>query len=142
MLRGRLESAKWFPEQDEETVVIKIQRGKIFRFVVDKNGKVDWLPILIAGKLNFETGKSYTFTIRARADQNRTISVGITRDEIDWKNLGFSAKLNLTTDWQTFSFTFSPKISSKKGRFDIGTFKPGVYEFQDSSLKPVVADAE
>ena len=43
----------------------------------------------------------------------------------------------LTTEWQTFTFTFVPKETSRKARFDLGGFKEGhIYDFRDASLKP------
>ncbi|GHT20930.1 hypothetical protein FACS189419_01010 [Planctomycetales bacterium] len=134
MLYGKLESTKWFPEKDERTQCKKIQRDGIFRFVVERNGIETWHPILISGHHPFESGKTYRFTVQARAEEPRTISLGTTRDGPTWDNLGFSEKLVLTKDWQSFVFTFSLSKSASNGRLDIGNFKPGVYEFRDSSL--------
>ncbi|MDR3232900.1 MAG: carbohydrate binding domain-containing protein [Planctomycetaceae bacterium] len=136
MLSGNLESQKWYPETDSGTVCKKIQTGKTFRFEVEKNGKESWHPLLIAGNQTFEAGKVYTFSIRAKADKAGEISINIRRNENDYGNLGFSATLPLTTQWQTFTSAFVPKESSHKARFDIGRFKAGVYEFAGATLKP------
>ncbi|MDR3182031.1 MAG: carbohydrate binding domain-containing protein [Planctomycetaceae bacterium] len=135
MLPGHLESSKWYPETDSETVCRKIQSGGIFRFAVEKNGKESWHPLLIAGKQTFRTGTIYTFSIRAKADKECEISVGIWRDEGNYANLGFSAILPLTTDWRTFTFSFIPKESCSNARFNIGRFKAGIYEFTGATLK-------
>jgi hypothetical protein len=42
----------------------------------------------------------------------------------------------LTKEWQTFSFTFVPRETSAKARFDIGGFQEGfTYEFRESTLR-------
>ncbi|MDR0326789.1 MAG: carbohydrate binding domain-containing protein [Planctomycetaceae bacterium] len=137
MLYGKFESQKWFTETDEETLCRKRESKGIFRFEVAKNGKESWHPLLISGTHTFEEGKVYTFSIRARASKPAEVYVGIYRDEKDYANLGFSSKLPLTREWKTFTFTFSPKETSRKARFDIGGFKEGVtYDFHKSTLKP------
>jgi hypothetical protein len=136
MLPGKFESQKWYPEVDAETIIKKVQSGNIFRFEVKKNGKQTWHPILIAGKLHVEKDKLYIFSIRVKSDQPRTISFGLRRDAAPWDNLGFAVKVPLTTEWQTFTFSFRPKESSNVARFDIGHFVPGMFEFAEATLKP------
>ena len=137
MLFGRLESQKWYAETDSETVCRKRESRGVFRFEVVKNGKESWHPLLISRPHTFEAGKVYTFSIRAKADKPCEVTVGITRDENDYGNLGFSAKLRLTTKWTTFSFSFVPKETSQRARFDIGGFKEGfIYDFHGATLKP------
>jgi hypothetical protein len=135
LLSGRIESQKWSLETDEDTVCRKRQQGNVFRFEVKKNGKKSWHPLLIAGRLTFETGKTYTFAVKAKADKPDKLHIGIARDEKDYANLGFSAPLPLTTEWQTFTFSFVPKQTSQNGRFDISGFKEGnAYEFLNATL--------
>ena len=137
MLYGRLESQKWFAETDAETLCRKRESKGIFRFEVENNGTESWHPLLISRTHTFEAGKVYTFSIKAKANKPTEIIVGITRDEKNYGNLGFSAKLPLTTKWKTFTFTFIPKETSQKARFDIGGFKEGfIYDFHGSTLKP------
>jgi hypothetical protein len=136
MLHGRLECQRWYPEVDSETVCKKVQSGTVFRFEVKKNGKESWHPILMATRQTFVAGQVYTFSIRAKADARREIGIGIVRNEGNYGNLGFRAVVPLTTQWQTFSYTFIPKESCSNARFDIGRLKPGIYEFTASTLKP------
>jgi hypothetical protein len=136
MLYGRFESQKWFAETDSDTVCRKRETKGIFRFEVEKHGIESWHPLLISRTHTFEMGKVYTFSIRAKANKPADVYVGIRRDEKDYADLGFSAKLPLTREWQTFMFSFVPKETSRKARFDIGGFKEGVtYDFQGATLK-------
>jgi hypothetical protein len=48
MLYGNLESQKWFAEVDAETVCQKRETEGMFRFIVEKNGKETWHPLLIS----------------------------------------------------------------------------------------------
>ena len=138
MLYGNLESQKWYAEVDDETVCRKRETNGVFRFEVEKNGKESWHPILISRTHSFEAGKIYIFSVTAKADKPTELYVGVTRDEKDYGNLGFSDKMALTTEWKTFTFTFEPKETSQRGRFDIGGFKEGfIYDFREATLKPV-----
>jgi len=95
MLYGKLESQKWYAEVDEETVCQKRETKGIFRFEVQKNGKESWHPLLISRTHTFEAGKAYSFSIKAKADKPTEVFVGAIRDEKDYCNLGFSAKMAL-----------------------------------------------
>ena len=139
MLYGHLESQKWYAEEDEATICRKREIKGIFRFEVEKNGKETWHPILISRTHTFEAGKVYKFSIQAKANKPAKVYVAAIRDEKNYGNLGFSAAMNLTTEWQTFSFVFVPKATSQNARFDIGGFKEGfTYDFHAASLKPVL----
>ena len=137
LLYGNFESQKWFAEVDDETVCRKKETGGMFRFEVEKNGKETWHPLLISRTHSFESGKIYTFSIKAKADKPTELIAGARRDEKDYGNLGFSGKMALTTEWQTFTFVFTLKESSPKSRFDMSGFKEGfTYDFLEATLKP------
>ena len=136
MLRGNLESQKWFVEIDSATVHQARETGDFFRLVVEKHGRDTWHPQLIARIGTFEAGKIYTFSIKAKADKPVAINIGARRGEGDYGNIGFSASLPLTTEWQTFTFSFTPKETSTNARFDVGSFNEGfTYDFSDATLK-------
>ena len=137
MLYGNLESQKWHAQTSPETICHKREIDGVFRFEVEKHGEQSWLPILISRPHFFEAGKNYTFSIKARADKATELGVSITQGGGDYRNLGFSAGMALTTEWQTFTFMFVPTITSHNSRFDMGRFKEGfTYEFCEATLKP------
>ncbi|MCL2005278.1 MAG: carbohydrate binding domain-containing protein [Planctomycetaceae bacterium] len=132
------EAERWYAETDEVSISRKLALANgVFRFEIDRMGREPWRPQLISRPHAFEKGKPYTFSIQARADMPGEVSIGPRKDEDDYGNLGFAGTLPLTTDWQTFTFTFIPKESSQRARFDIGNLAENfTYEFRNSSLKP------
>ena len=137
MLQGSLESQKWTIETNAETIHRARELEGFFRLEVEKHGSHSWNPQLVSRAHAFEAGKLHTFSIRARADKPVNVSIGIRRAEGDYANLGFSTQLSLTTEWQTFTHTFSSNETTQNGRFDIGGLREGfTYDFVDASLKP------
>jgi len=137
MLYGNFESQKWFVSTDDEALWRKREMDGVFRFEVKKNGKVSWRPFLYSAEHVFEAGKTYTFSFKAKADTSTELRVNVRRIGGDYGNLGFSDRLALTTEWQTFTFTFVLKESSPNARLDIGRFRAGItYDFTETTLKP------
>jgi hypothetical protein len=137
MLYGNFESQKWFVQTDDDAVWRKREQNGVFRFELKKSGKISWIPLFLSVGHTFEAGKTYTFSIKAKADKPTELKVSIKRNEGDYGNLGFSDKMALTTEWKTFTFTFVPKETSKNARLDIGSFKEGtIYAFTGATLKP------
>jgi hypothetical protein len=66
----------------------------------------DWHVQTHINGLDLTEGKTYTVTFRAKADADRAMNVNAGLDEADWHNLGLNQTANLTTDWQSFTFTF------------------------------------
>ncbi len=132
----RIETQKWDVETDSETKYTRIASDGVMRLKVEKLGKVSWHPQLIARKFGVDDDRLYTFSFRARADAPKKISLSLRTDHSPWDSLGFSKSVDLTTEWKTFSFTFTPSTGDEKARLDIAGFSPGVFEFADSSLKP------
>ena len=137
ILRGNSEQQKWNLEVNQETVCRASETDGVFRLEVEKHGRVSWNPQLNSRMPNVEEGKLYTFSIKAKADKPVEVSIGLRRNEGEYDFLGFSTRLPLTTEWQTFKFTFVPSETSQNVRFDIGGFREGfIYEFSESTLKP------
>ena len=137
MFRGNSESQKWHIETNPETVHRASETDGVLRLTVEKHGRVAWNPQLISRTHVFEAGKLYTFSIRAKADKPGEINVGARRNEGNYDFLGFSTRIPLTTEWQTFTFTFTPSETSQNARFDIGSFTEGfTYDIAGTTLKP------
>lgn len=136
MLPSGMESQKWHAETDSETQCKKIQTGETMRFEINAMGRVSWHPQLIAGKLVFEEGKPYTFSIRIKANKPTKLSIQARMSHDPWQNLGFHSLIHVGTEWTDFSICFVPTKSDDNARFDIAGFSPGVFEFANASLKP------
>jgi hypothetical protein len=137
MLYGNFESQKWFVQTDDDAVWRKREKNGVFRFELKKNGKVSWIPLFLSVGHTFEAGKTYTFSIKAKADKPSELKVSIKRNEKDYGNLGFTDWMELTTEWTTFTFTIVPNETCQNARLDIGRFTAGItYDFTGATLKP------
>jgi len=133
----RDETKKWTVEAQSDTKYKRTSLGNgIMRLEVEDKGSRSFHPQLLARNLKVEKGKPYTFTFRAKADGAKTVTLLLRRNLAPWNNIGFRKVIDLTTEWQTFSFTFRAAEDEGKARFDITGIPPGSYEFADSSLKP------
>ena len=72
-------------------------------------GTVTWAFQMVRDGLQLESGKVYTFTLWARANSPRSISVNLWEDKPPYRFLGLSQSLKLTTDWQQFTVGFKPQ---------------------------------
>ncbi len=89
--------------------------------------------------LVLNTGTPYTLTFYAKASEPKTINVAVMMAHSPWSNLGFSTYINLTTNWQAFTFVFAPSQSDTNARINFGNMglATGVsFYFTDVSLKP------
>ena len=80
MLYGNFESQKWFVQTDDDAVWRKREQKGIFRFELQQNGKVSWIPLFLSVGHTFEAGKAYTFSIKAKADKPTEIKTSIRRN--------------------------------------------------------------
>ena len=137
MLYGNFESQKWFVFTDAEATWRKREIDGVFRFEIKQNGKAAWIPLLYSSGHTFEEGKTYTFSIKAKADTPTALRTGIKRSTGNYGNLGFSDRMALTTEWKTFTFTIIPKETSRNAQISIGSFKAGItYDFTGATLRP------
>ncbi|MDR3708810.1 MAG: carbohydrate binding domain-containing protein [Capsulimonadaceae bacterium] len=100
----------------------------------------DWKYQIGQQNLAFKEGQAYKLSFRAKADAARPISVNAQIVGGDWHDIGFGAQPDLTTDWQSFSYTFSPKNVTDNAQlvFMVGQ-KPGTVWITDVVLTPVDA---
>lgn len=108
------------------------------RIDVTTAGTETWVVQFNQANLSVTTGVPYTVTFYAKADTNRTIAVGLMMAHAPWANLGFNANINLTTAWQSFSFTFTPNATDANARINFGNMgmpAGASYWFAGVSLK-------
>ncbi len=108
------------------------------QFQVTQVDDTDWHVQAHVTGLNFKEGNTYTVSFRAKADAPRSLPVGAGLDEADWHGIGLGAAAALTTDWQTFHYTFQAQgVVPDHGRvaFTLGG-KTGTVWIEDLQVKP------
>lgn len=88
--------------------------------------------------LDLHDGETYTLSFRAKADSPRTMDVYAGLDQADWHHVGLDTSANLTTDWQTFKFTFDAAQTApnhNRVTFVLGD-KAGQVWLSDVQLRP------
>ncbi|MCX7968361.1 MAG: carbohydrate binding domain-containing protein [Armatimonadetes bacterium] len=106
-------------EADAEVVAEPIPELKGVRFVritVKKRGQAGWHVQFNQPNLKVHADKPYTLSFWARAEQPCNISVGISQAHEPWQNLGFSADVRLTQEWQEYRFTFTLSRGDENAR--------------------------
>jgi hypothetical protein len=80
---------------------------------------------------------SYTLTFWARSSTNRFISVSSQKGSPDWRNYGLYQRLAITTNWQTYSVTFTANatVSDARLQFFLGE-TTGTVWLDDVQLVP------
>ncbi|MDR2761991.1 MAG: cellulase family glycosylhydrolase [Planctomycetaceae bacterium] len=132
----RIESAKWEIEKDEITTCEKIGAGEIMKFNVQKVGKQTWIPQLVVYGLSFEKDKTYTFTIKIRANKRTKLFFVARKAYGNWDVISNQqGELNVGEQWQKLTIPFTVVQSDAKCRFDITGFKEGEYEIAETSLR-------
>jgi hypothetical protein len=96
-----------------------------------------WHVQMNQSRLSLRKDEPYTFQFQARADAPRRISVNAMQAHEPWKQF-WSAEVRLTTDWQTFRFTFQPSVVDDNARITFSQLgeQTGSVWFADASLRP------
>jgi len=83
-------------------------------------------------------GEPYTVRFRAAADSPRKITATVMQAHAPWQNLGWQTRLDLSTDWKTFVFTFVADTDDTDARFGFNDLAQAgaTFRFSDVSLKP------
>jgi hypothetical protein len=73
-------------------------------------------------------GQRRSVSFNAKADQPRCIYVGFGRAEASWDSLGLHERVELGTEWQSYSFEFSVVSDAEQTRlhFDLGNSEAAV----------------
>ncbi len=84
-------------------------------------------------------GKTYTFSFKAKADEERPINAKILQNHDPWINY-FAETVNLTNEWQEFSFEYThPEDADEVVQisFELGLHTPTTIYFDDVTIIPV-----
>ena len=103
-----------FPSEDPDCVRIDIARVTTqTRFDIQLNQP----------HLAVKANHRYAISFRARADSQRTLSVGFAQAHAPWDGLGLYATIDLAPEWRSFQFSFVAPDHETNGRihFDAGS---------------------
>ncbi|MDR2642196.1 MAG: carbohydrate binding domain-containing protein [Planctomycetaceae bacterium] len=134
--RYRIESSKWEIEKDDVAVCEKISDGEIMKINVQKTGKQSWHPQLVVYGLTFDKEKTYTFTIKIRANKPSRLFFVARKGYGDWKIISRPhGEINVDTQWKKVTLKFTVEQSDTRCRFDISGFNENEYEIAETSLR-------
>jgi len=126
----------WWLQTDEVVDCdAKVQDG-LLRINVRKMGRVSWVPQIMYRRFTIEEGKPYTLSFRMRSDRPNRVHTSVSMDHEPWSALGVSTPLDLTTEWQTFTFQFLGGKTDDAVRWNITGMTVGWYELDDVTLRP------
>ncbi len=90
----------------------------VFKIIITKPGKEIYSVQLIQVPTPIKFGKIYTVKFDAKADANRSIMSKITKVGGDWEAYSKERFFNITTEWQTYSYTFKSTATDPVARFE------------------------
>ena len=89
-------------------------------------GTEEYSVQLVQPNMPMIKGETYTFSFEAYAEEPRQMKPAVTAPEVDWIRYFPDTPVDLTTEWQTYSFTFEMKENDDdKGRVEFNMGKQG-----------------
>ena len=89
-------------------------------------GTEDYGVQLVQRDMPMYKGKTYKFSFEAKADEARTIKAAVTAPEVNWIRYFEDTPVDLTTDWQEYSFEFEmTEDDDDKGRVEFNMGNQG-----------------
>ncbi|MDR1385764.1 MAG: cellulase family glycosylhydrolase [Planctomycetaceae bacterium] len=108
----------------------------MLKLKVTEMGNANWIPQIYYQNCPIKKGVPYTLTIRARADKETAVGVGVRMAHDPWEHLGCQKKLKLAPDWQTFEMPFYATHDENDARIDVsGLTADVIYEIDQISLR-------
>jgi hypothetical protein len=136
-------TSPWVGEQHEGAAATFVvgnegpSGGRALRVSITNTGSAGWHVQLNHPGLTVESGRPFTVSFKARASAARRITVDCGMAVSPWSGLGFVGDVNLTPEWQTFAFTFTPSRSFSPARINFSNMglQTGTIWFADVSLR-------
>jgi len=126
------------PAQGTLEVVDDPEHGRVLHAQLTQVGLEPWHFQVHQTGHTIEDGRLYTVSFLAKADPARTISVNVRYDVADWRMVGLNESIDLTPEWQRFSFTFraqEPLPEHTRLSFNNASVVGDVW-YADISLRP------
>ena len=103
----------------------KIENGEIV-ITTDNFGTEEYSIQLVQPGMPMMKGKKYKYSFEAYADEDRKMKAAVTAPTVDWIRYFDDTTVNLTKDWQEFSFTFDmDKNDDDAGRVEFNMGNQG-----------------
>jgi Beta-glucanase/Beta-glucan synthetase len=128
------------------SVVDDVSKGKAAKVTIDNSGTEIYSVQLTQMPVYLQKGKKYKVIYDAKADSARPIMSKVNQFEKSWKNYSGEQTGNLTTDWQSYEYTFDMLESTDNNarfEFNLGQNATAVYfanvrlfEIGDASPQP------
>ena len=132
----KIDGKTWYWQTDEIVDCDATVGDNMLRMNVRKLGGVSYVPQIGYRRFTVEKGKPYTLSFRMRADHAHRVHMSVSMDHEPWSGLGVIAPLNLTPEWQTFTYHFYGTETDDATRFCIAGLMVGWYELADVTLRP------
>ncbi|MGC9318565.1 MAG: carbohydrate binding domain-containing protein, partial [Armatimonadota bacterium] len=94
------------PAQGSMEIVEDPERGRVLHAELTALGEQPWHFQIHQTGHTLEDGRIYTVSFAAKAEPPRTVHVNIRYDVPDWRMVGLNQPVELTEQWQQFSFAF------------------------------------
>ncbi|MFC7680400.1 carbohydrate binding domain-containing protein [Paenibacillus sp. GCM10028914] len=88
------------------------QKGKAAKITITESGTENYSIQLTQMPIYVMKNKKYKVQFDAKASADRKISSKVTQFEKDWMNYSGEQSFSLTTDWQSYEYTFNMRDSS------------------------------
>ncbi|MEK3921023.1 carbohydrate binding domain-containing protein [Paenibacillus sp. FSL K6-2393] len=100
-------------------VVTDEQKGKAAEVTIDASGTENYSVQLTQMPMYIKKNKKYKIQFDAKASANRTIMSKVNQYEKNWTNYSGDNTFALTTDWQSYDYTFNMRDGSdNNARFE------------------------
>lgn len=86
------------------------------RWTSTQSGKENYSLQFSQPGLNLEASKAYRLSFRARSEKKASLDVHAQNSAAPWAQLGMQEKMDLTPEWRSFEFEFSPHSVLPDGR--------------------------
>lgn len=124
-------------EQHDSAKATLTEKNGYYSIQVTANGKESWHIQYSLNGFVTQAEQLYTISFKAKASKDSKLSVSVNMNHAPWSGLGFSKNINLTKDWQDFSFCVSSLQEDSNPRLvfgNMGMSSGTIFEFSDIVL--------
>lgn len=94
--------------------------AQVAQIEVREKSSTGWHVQFSQAGLTLAAGQTYTVTFWARADQPRSVGIGLAQAHAPWQPLATGAPVKLTSDWKSYRFLLTPTQADSNARLVFG----------------------